>query len=782
MDPLQRLHSAIQVTETNQVEQILLDPSLTPFRLNSKDPTTGQTALHLAAKIGNEKVMQLILAKGDEININSHDEYHGYTPLILACQQGHVTIVNMILTLRKDCDVNLGDLRGSTALHFACVKKSLDIVQLLVQHGAQIDKKNNYGNLPLHRAASVDAFEIIKYLVEFVQKEQRKRDSSHNGDHSEAPTTYPNVIEMPNNEKQRILCRSGQVFGGGMKADLEARDENHVTPLHIAAMNAHEEIVDILLRNHANVDCRDCSNESPLMKASYKGFLNVVKQLTTFKANLDLKERASGMTALILAALHKEDDIVKYLVEQGADVHAENHDHKTALHYAVAHDSIQSARLLLERGADPCSNDFLMHDDITQEMRELILDAQKSKQVQIKMDEESGHKKKMTASSEQNVPKSTRIGPGLRAAGPSRTTKPIQSSMRKPSTPTTPLSGITRKTRPSSATPTTPRRTVRKRSGSHSSREDSVGKSARKSNHTPHSSVKSSQKVEAIAAEPKKKKTKRLKKKVKTQSSLTKRKFKGSKKSLVQSSPGHSVNVSGSSSNDQEQSESPLAKNGEVVLDSPRLIVTQHEDTMNDMIGNGTPAMRDLSASPGVDAAQPRFTTLAESMRYQRQHIDPINTHMSPHQRKMMRLQSLTPTEKLFAWSEVGVTLGRGAYGEVILAITEHGSLIAVKRLSISNGNWKRVEKEVKLLQRLNHMHICRYLGCQLSEDGCSSLDILLEYCSEGTLNAFLKQIKRATPRIRSLQIYMRQILLGLKYIHDMCLLHRDIKPDNCLV
>ena len=58
-----------------------------------------------------------------------------------------------------------------------------------------------------------------------------------------------------------------------------------------------------------------------------------------------------GGTCLINSV--QSADLVRFLIESGVDVNAEDVQHKTALHYAVQENRLESAKLLLAAGADP---------------------------------------------------------------------------------------------------------------------------------------------------------------------------------------------------------------------------------------------------------------------------------------------------------------------------------------------------------------------------------------------------------------------------------------------
>lgn len=759
MDPLEKLHKCIECNETHIGEQLLndKDSGISVTKLNIK--IRGQTALHLAAKYGNEKILQLLLGKS-EVNVNVHDDYLKSTPLILACQKGHKQIVSALLQ-RPDCDVNLSDVRGSTPLHHACGSGSLEIVKILVEHGATIKKKNNFGNTAFHRAACFDCVSIIQYLVEY---------SSKNED-----GILENIVEIYNDDMQRMIhCASlngcyatVKYLVEECKADIEAKDKNERTPLHIAAENSHEDIVNLLIENRANVDCRDFSLETPIMKASYLGFLNIVRVLHKNNSDLNLKERSSGMTALMFAALHNQTEVIDFLSSNGANIHLENHERKTALHYVVSKKSYEGAAILISKDANP------LHPDVNRmtplsiaEKNELDLIIQLFQEAKKKFQPINENDKEGPRILIDNDSSTPAIGESPRSMQPKWKVRGLSPSYLRKKPKEFPQ-------RPQSTSSLTKKQYTRKRSDSQSSREDSVIKSARGSSslhiHT-NIAIKNSKPV--IDSPTSRKKKKSIKKKPKTPTSATKKKYKTKK------------DKSGSSAiNEDSEQERIVSSLGNVNGESDSSYSPQESPHDFAQESNETKYNNGIQIETMNDVIDAVSALENNNLNATKQKTKSKVNHGPKHEMKLARLQSLAPaTDSTITWSEAGHVLGRGAFGEVVLGICEDGTLIGVKRLSISDSNFKRVEKEVRLLQRLKHQHICRYLGCQISDDGHSSLDILLEYCSEGTLNTFMRKIKRTGVRIRTLQIYLKQILLGLKYIHDLGLLHRDLKPDNILI
>ncbi|EAW10133.1 serine/threonine-protein kinase [Aspergillus clavatus NRRL 1] len=129
---------------------------------------------------------------------------------------------------------------------------------------------------------------------------------------------------------------------------------------------------------------------------------------------------------------------------------------------------------------------------------------------------------------------------------------------------------------------------------------------------------------------------------------------------------------------------------------------------------------------------------------------------------------------------QLGDCLGRGAFGSVYRALNWNtGETVAVKQIKLVDlpkSELRVIMLEIDLLKNLDHPNIVKYHGFVKSVE---TLNIILEYCENGSLHSISKNFGRFPENLVGL--YMSQVLHGLLYLHEQGVIHRDIKGANIL-
>ena len=279
-------------------------------------------------------ILKLTIAAGADTKLTNR---FGGTALIPAAERGHVEIVHELLT-HTDVDVNHINNLGWTALLEAIIlsdggERHQQIVQLLVDHGADINIPDSNGVTPLEHARARGFTQIEQILLTTAQT----RDQG-----------LILAAEQGDIERVRQLLAQG--------ASVHAQDERGVTALIAAAYRNHLAIADLLIQAGADVNIQDNTKQSAYLIATSEGYLDLLHRTLQAGADVHSKDSYNG-TGLIRAADRGHVEIIEELLKTGIDVNHVNNLGWTALLEAIIlgdggprHTEV--VRLLVNAGAD----------------------------------------------------------------------------------------------------------------------------------------------------------------------------------------------------------------------------------------------------------------------------------------------------------------------------------------------------------------------------------------------------------------------------------------------
>ena len=129
-------------------------------------------------------------------------------------------------------------------------------------------------------------------------------------------------------------------------------------------------------------------------------------------------------------------------------------------------------------------------------------------------------------------------------------------------------------------------------------------------------------------------------------------------------------------------------------------------------------------------------------------------------------------------------SLGKGSYGEVYLSQKQNALFATkkVKRKKTDDEMTKYFKNEINILRILNHPNIVKLEEIKMDEN---NYYIVMEYINGGELSDYLKKYidKYGNPFSEEIvQYLMKQIISALIYIHDLNIIHRDLKLENIMV
>jgi ankyrin repeat protein len=137
--------------------------------------------------------------------------------------------------------------------------------------------------------------------------------------------------------------------------DLQVKDEQGCTPLHIAVLAGRVEVSKLLLRHSIDFDIRDIEGYSILHMAAWKGRSEVAQMILEYDSAMKVlvnTRNKNGQTPLHIASEYDQTSVVAILLKSGADVDSQDNHKMTPLLCASGSFGIgEAAQLLLEHGA-----------------------------------------------------------------------------------------------------------------------------------------------------------------------------------------------------------------------------------------------------------------------------------------------------------------------------------------------------------------------------------------------------------------------------------------------
>ncbi|GKS78983.1 hypothetical protein wHma_09900 [Wolbachia pipientis] len=242
-------------------------------------------------------------------------------------------------------------------LSWAACKNSVNVAQLLLSIGADIDIRCDQNWTPLHYAVSAGQYDMVRFLV--------NQGASILAKDNNVKTPLRIVNELGNTEvanflrakldkylfsaiERKDIRKVSDFLDGG--ANIEAKGINNQTPLCVASCKGNLYVLKLLLSRNTKVNVQDDSRKTPLHYAAREGHSDVAELLLGRGTMIDAED-CFGMAPLHYAAYHNRKNMVSFLIKQDAKIEAVDKEAKTPLHYAAGKGHLDVAELLLDRGA-----------------------------------------------------------------------------------------------------------------------------------------------------------------------------------------------------------------------------------------------------------------------------------------------------------------------------------------------------------------------------------------------------------------------------------------------
>ncbi|XP_051819877.1 poly [ADP-ribose] polymerase tankyrase-1 isoform X2 [Antechinus flavipes] len=360
---------------------------LTPLNVNCHaSDGRKSTPLHLAAGYNRVRIVQLLLQHGADVHAKDKG---GLVPLHNACSYGHYEVTELLL--KHGACVNAMDLWQFTPLHEAASKNRVEVCSLLLSHGADPTLVNCHGKSAVDMAPTPELRERLTYEFKGHSLLQAAREAdlakvkktlaleiiNFKQPQSHETALHCAVASLHPKRKQvtELLLRKG--------ANVNEKNKDFMTPLHVAAERAHNDVIEVLHKHGAKMNALDTLGQTALHRAALAGHLQTCRLLLSYGSDPSIISlqgftaaqmgneavqqilsestpvRTSDVDYRLLEASKAGDlETVKQLCSpQNVNCRDLEGRHSTPLHFAAGYNRVSVVEFLLHHGADVHAKD-----------------------------------------------------------------------------------------------------------------------------------------------------------------------------------------------------------------------------------------------------------------------------------------------------------------------------------------------------------------------------------------------------------------------------------------
>ena len=340
----------------------------------------GRTPLHLSSISGTDVGVRALLAAG-ACPRHRHGRT-GFCALDLAARNGHVDVMKTLLG--RGADVSARASGGRSVLHIAAQKNRVSVIEFLAtEAGVEVDCKDDNGMTPLHVAATNGHLPAVNALIAagadvsvrtstdyYIDYGPSRGDCSaldlaaHAGHVGVMRALVRHGADVQAHCSNYELTALGHAAAGNQLEAMrflldEGADANAKTggsswkPIHFVVQHRSAEGIQVLAQHGADLSARDEEDYylSPLATVARKLDLELAKVLLAAGAEPNAPDDLSPALQMAVSSKARSEEMVKLLLERGADVNAVDFEGKNALHEATRKSTVGIVNLLVEAGA-----------------------------------------------------------------------------------------------------------------------------------------------------------------------------------------------------------------------------------------------------------------------------------------------------------------------------------------------------------------------------------------------------------------------------------------------
>jgi ankyrin repeat protein len=217
----------------------------------------------------------------------------------------HDAVLNVKGYIQRGFSINTIDINFKNLLHFAVLYDARNIANFFINAGININAKNTDGMTPLHNA--------VRYNLDKMAK---------------------------------ILIDAGADINIEDKEGKFASDYVNETNKEMVKLLPHIEFPEFLTEAEEKI------SSDQFFDAAIDNSVDIIKEYIKQGGDVNIRNPHSSQTSLMYATMDINLEIMKLLIDAGADVDVKTDNGSTALMYACANDSADAVKMLIDAGAN----------------------------------------------------------------------------------------------------------------------------------------------------------------------------------------------------------------------------------------------------------------------------------------------------------------------------------------------------------------------------------------------------------------------------------------------
>ena len=315
-------------------------------KLLEKHVAPSKRSLLAAVEARDVRMVEKLIAQG--VPVNFCDEEFSYSPLSWAAQNGSTRIARRLI--EAGADVEARDWMDQTPLWTAVMIDRVRVVRVLLEAGAKINITDDSGDTLLQSAIWSESFRSIELLIEAGADPDIVAGGAPAALHWAVAKGLPRLADL--------LLEAGAdlnvALPGGRDTGIFEGLNPGSTPLMIAAREGNLELLSRLLEAGSDWTLKDSKGNTVVDVATNAGRPKILKRLEEAGATVNYQSKRLHNAALMESVEQQDVDGVRRALEGGARTNLKKkHTSRTPLMLACCDGNAEIVKLLLDAGADP---------------------------------------------------------------------------------------------------------------------------------------------------------------------------------------------------------------------------------------------------------------------------------------------------------------------------------------------------------------------------------------------------------------------------------------------